>query len=165
MVGYGGSSAGSYLANPTSPIPSHCASIVATSTLRVNSIGTTCELNRILTYKTGNYLQTNYSASEINVAINRTKDFIIKTTTKWTIYLSNGTSIIQHVHIRPMSKLIQLQLFTELFLLTPKNQGSFYVYESSHTTKYGDTFIIFAWFHKHITYPTLKNSIANISCT
>ena len=35
MVGHGGSSASSYLANPTSPIPSHCASIVATSTLRV----------------------------------------------------------------------------------------------------------------------------------
>ena len=35
MVGHGGSSAGSYLADPTSPIPSHCASIVATSTLRV----------------------------------------------------------------------------------------------------------------------------------
>ena len=36
MVGRGGSSAGSYLADPTSPIPSHCASIVATSILRVN---------------------------------------------------------------------------------------------------------------------------------
>ena len=35
MVGHGGSSAGSYLADPTSPIPSHCASIVVTSTLRV----------------------------------------------------------------------------------------------------------------------------------
>ena len=35
MVGHGGSSAGSYLPDPTSPIPSHCASIVATSTLRV----------------------------------------------------------------------------------------------------------------------------------
>ena len=35
MVGHGGSSAGSYLADPTSPIPSHCASIVMTSTLRV----------------------------------------------------------------------------------------------------------------------------------
>ena len=35
MVGHGGSSAGSYLADPTSPIPSHCVSIVATSTLRV----------------------------------------------------------------------------------------------------------------------------------
>ena len=32
MVRHGGSSAGSYLADPTSPIPSHCASIVATST-------------------------------------------------------------------------------------------------------------------------------------
>ena len=40
MVGHGGSSAGSYLANPTSPIPCHCPSIVATSTVRVNySIG------------------------------------------------------------------------------------------------------------------------------
>ena len=38
MVGYGGSSASSYLADPTSPIPSHCASIVATSTLRVNCV-------------------------------------------------------------------------------------------------------------------------------
>ena len=35
MVGHGGSSAGSYLADPTSPILSHCASIVVTSTLRV----------------------------------------------------------------------------------------------------------------------------------
>ena len=36
MVGHGGSSTGSYLADPTSPIPSHCASIVTTSTLKVN---------------------------------------------------------------------------------------------------------------------------------
>ena len=35
MVGHGGSSAGSYLADPASPIPSHCASIFVTSTLRV----------------------------------------------------------------------------------------------------------------------------------
>ena len=28
MVGHGGSSAGSYLADPTSPIPSHCAVII-----------------------------------------------------------------------------------------------------------------------------------------
>ena len=38
MVGHGRSSASSYLADPTSPIPSHCASIVATSTLRVNGL-------------------------------------------------------------------------------------------------------------------------------
>ena len=36
MVGHGGNSASSYLTDPTSPIPSHCASIVATSTWRVN---------------------------------------------------------------------------------------------------------------------------------
>ena len=34
MVGHGGSSAGSYLADPTSPIPSHCASNAMISTLR-----------------------------------------------------------------------------------------------------------------------------------
>ena len=34
MVGHGGSSASSYLADPTSPIPFHCASIVVTSTLK-----------------------------------------------------------------------------------------------------------------------------------
>ena len=38
MVGHGGSSAGSYLADPTSPIPSHCASIVVTSALRVKNL-------------------------------------------------------------------------------------------------------------------------------
>ena len=36
MVGHDGSNAGSYLDDPTSPIPSHCASIVMSSTLRVN---------------------------------------------------------------------------------------------------------------------------------
>ena len=35
MVRHGGSSASSYLADHTSPIPSHCASIVLTSPLRV----------------------------------------------------------------------------------------------------------------------------------
>ena len=37
MVGHGGSSAGSYLADPTSPIPSHCASIFVASTVRVKT--------------------------------------------------------------------------------------------------------------------------------
>ena len=38
MVGHGESSAGLYLADPTSPIPSHCASIVATSTVTVKTV-------------------------------------------------------------------------------------------------------------------------------
>ena len=37
MVGHGGSSARLHLADPTSLIPSHCASIVVTSTVRINS--------------------------------------------------------------------------------------------------------------------------------
>ena len=44
MVGHGGSSAGSYLADPTSPIPYHYASIVATSTVRVNNRNCTSQL-------------------------------------------------------------------------------------------------------------------------
>ena len=38
MVRHGESSACSYLANPTSIIPSHCASIVVTSTVRANIV-------------------------------------------------------------------------------------------------------------------------------
>ena len=45
MVGHGGSSAGSYLADLTSLIPSLCASIVVTSTLRVNTINITTRLH------------------------------------------------------------------------------------------------------------------------
>ena len=41
MVGHGGCSASSYLADPTSPIPSHCALMVATSTVRVDGAVTT----------------------------------------------------------------------------------------------------------------------------
>ena len=44
MVGHGGRSAGSYLTDPTSPNPSHCASIVATSTVRVNMRKTSCDI-------------------------------------------------------------------------------------------------------------------------
>ena len=44
MVGHGGSSASSYLANPTSPISSHCAPVVMTSTLRVNAFSFTQQL-------------------------------------------------------------------------------------------------------------------------
>ena len=51
MVGHGGSSAGSYLADPTSPIPSHCASIVATSTVRVEAmLYCICTLNEHESY-------------------------------------------------------------------------------------------------------------------
>ena len=48
MVGHGGSSAGSYLADPTSPIPSHCASIVTTSTVRVNFPALAPEINLLV---------------------------------------------------------------------------------------------------------------------
>ena len=55
MVGHGGSSAGSYLADPTSPIPSHCASIVVTSTLRVKKGCTYYLANTIWLLLIGNW--------------------------------------------------------------------------------------------------------------
>ena len=47
MVGHGGSSAGSHLTDPTSPIPSHCASIVMTSTVRVNLLMVAIHVMRV----------------------------------------------------------------------------------------------------------------------
>ena len=38
MLGHGGSSAGSYLADPTSPIPSHCAVIILLKSVPVNQL-------------------------------------------------------------------------------------------------------------------------------
>ena len=49
MVGHGGSSAGSYLADPTSPMPSHCALIVATSTLTLTLPGPSAGVGGSLT--------------------------------------------------------------------------------------------------------------------
>ena len=38
MLGHGGSSAGSYLADPTSPIPSHCAVIILFQSVTVHQL-------------------------------------------------------------------------------------------------------------------------------
>ena len=38
MVGHGGSSAGSYLADPTTPIPSHCAVIILFKSVSVHQL-------------------------------------------------------------------------------------------------------------------------------
>ena len=51
MIGHRGSSASSYLADPTSPIPSHCASIVASSTLRVKATSLYTYLSLFECYK------------------------------------------------------------------------------------------------------------------
>ena len=40
MVGVGGSSAGWYLADPTSPIPSHCAVITPFTSVSVHQLST-----------------------------------------------------------------------------------------------------------------------------
>ena len=63
MVGQGGSSAGSYLADPTSPIPSHCASIVAPSTLSVND-GDNSLRHILFEHVTGHPLKVYHSSKE-----------------------------------------------------------------------------------------------------
>ena len=60
MVGHGGRSAGSYLADATSPIPSHCASVVATSTVRVNLV---CN-KQIMPYLQGLWVQQTWFWAE-----------------------------------------------------------------------------------------------------
>ena len=49
MVGHGGSSAGSHIADPTYPIPSHCAVIVLFKCFPVNLIVVTTSTVRINT--------------------------------------------------------------------------------------------------------------------
>ena len=41
MLGHGGSSAGLYLADPTSPIPSHCAVIILFQSVAVHQLPVT----------------------------------------------------------------------------------------------------------------------------
>ena len=45
MVGYGGSSAGSYLTDPTSPMPSHCAVIIQFKIVSVHQFVMTSTLS------------------------------------------------------------------------------------------------------------------------
>ena len=71
MVGHEGSSAGSYLADPTSPIPSHCASVVATSALVHSPTDTALKhlialsLCRLSTM--GNFLSRIFTCSEKSI--------------------------------------------------------------------------------------------------
>ena len=79
MVGHGGSSASSYLADLTSPIPSHCVSIVATSTLRVNVI-----ITAIVRCITVNFDYFSKTAS-------RSTDYVVEpTTSEKTPLLESG---------------------------------------------------------------------------
>ena len=67
MVGHGGSSAGSYLADPTSPIPSHCASIVMTSTVRVKPNACAWDISIWVVYVVIPPRQTVYSYTGSNM--------------------------------------------------------------------------------------------------
>ena len=118
MVGHGGSSAGSYLADPTSPIPSHCASIVATSTLRVkknnsatNARGTdvifidACDRNMSCTASTGTLDWT----------------VLVKITVHIGLYCTEGIYLVHRVHPQNVSpKYRDLHKYTHMF--APYNQ-------------------------------------------
>ena len=86
MVGHGGSSAGLYLVDPTSPTPSHCASIVVTSTARVNTsvcFSRVCYLLLLLT-------SSGVLASSLVMAVLRYFDY--PTTASFTVdYRRNAT--------------------------------------------------------------------------
>ena len=69
MVGHGGSSAGSYFADPTSPIPSHCASIVTTSTVRVKILA--CMIENIIE------LESKFTISNISIKKRYIMAFVI----------------------------------------------------------------------------------------
>ena len=108
MVGHGGSSAGSYLADPTSPIPSHCASIVVTSTLRVNyalSVNTLylmCINSELLISGTYIYIYGAQLQRHWKCVSGITQ--VIKYSTTWA-----------HLQKRKFLKLIYLNLLVELF--------------------------------------------------
>ena len=71
MVGHGGSSAGSYLADPTSPIPSHCASIVATA---LTELMRCCETTIVM------FLQKLYAVCDLalHLVMTKTSSFVLK---------------------------------------------------------------------------------------
>ena len=94
MVGHGGSSAGSYLANPTSTIPSHCvviilcpsASAVVASTLGVNNY----------LYHLATYYYTRTITTILSLSKNIINGYIL-------VYTSAVLPLIQHywLGIRP----------------------------------------------------------------
>ena len=78
MVGHGGSSAGSYLADPTSPIPFHCASIVATSTLRVKLL-VYAELFSVIPKHEVSYVELLYNHSTFSTKCDFQIEIIVNT--------------------------------------------------------------------------------------
>ena len=83
----GGSSAGSYLADPTSPIPSHCASIVVTSTVRVNTQSLLHTHNWYSIYRAFSYIYTCNRYGIIQYSMHNHINFW-QVTWKWQMRLS-----------------------------------------------------------------------------
>ena len=95
MVGHGGSSASSYPADPTSPIPSHCASIVVTSTLRVNTDEVLESHEWRSAQLRGFYIHVCAVIFPALIAKCRTINFIHFNCTRVYIYLSKDTQVAQ----------------------------------------------------------------------
>ena len=92
MLGHGGSSAGSYLADPTSPIPSHCAVIILFQSVPVH------QLSRLALYD-GKISPTEDMISTRKVGIATAANFI------WAMDIFVSTS---HDIMCPNKKPIQL---------------------------------------------------------
>ena len=104
MVGHGGSSAGSYLADPTSPIPSHCASIVVTNTLRVNQLPIfLLSLKKLVALKLM-YLCCRFVGGEMNTCYNAVDRHVDE---------GNGDQVAI-IHDSPMTHTIQSVTYAEL---------------------------------------------------
>ena len=97
----GGSSAGSYLADPASPIPSHCASVVVTSTWRINFL-LGCDV-AILFYSVGAHiLQVTLFVAALglqNIAL-VWRDYILLVTlhyiVTWILHTEKEVSVYDH---------------------------------------------------------------------
>ena len=88
MVGHGGSSAGSYLADPTSPIISHCESIGATSTLRVNS---TCFIKELIYTDIHQTVMVRLECSPVHVYVSALQTLMFRTVSTGCDYLGHFT--------------------------------------------------------------------------
>ena len=110
MVGHGGSSAGSYLADPTSPIPSHCASI---STLRVKKLPFFCALSDLIRRSTAHktIALSTVRDCQRNLPVGYSPVPVARQC-PWLLLLHTACVLPHHLHLPPTNN-IQITLFDD----------------------------------------------------
>ena len=88
MVRHGGSSAGSYLTDPTSPISSHCASIVATSTVREACMYMTKNIpaSSAVSWVVYQFSRASYQSTVREACMYMTKNIPASSAVSWVVY-------------------------------------------------------------------------------